>query len=137
MTRGRGENSWNVRADERRCRRQPARHAAPITKGVRGRPAGDYAALHPNDHVNHGQSINYVVPSAVKLAVPDARGPLMTALDGQAHAWRGRCAGRRRRPDQQPAKQLAGCLGPAVIGIGRFDKRPSALDRGRDDRRPQ
>lgn len=55
-----------------------------------GCQAGDYATLHPNDHVNHGQSTNDVVPSAVKLAVHDACGPLVAALYGLADAFAGR-----------------------------------------------
>jgi aspartate ammonia-lyase len=34
-----------------------------------GRPKGDYAACHPNDHVNLSQSTNDVYPSAVRLAL--------------------------------------------------------------------
>jgi aspartate ammonia-lyase len=33
-----------------------------------GRPRGDYAQLHPNEHVNLGQSTNDVVPTAIKIA---------------------------------------------------------------------
>ncbi len=33
-----------------------------------GRPRGDYAFLHPNEHVNLGQSTNDVYPSALRLA---------------------------------------------------------------------
>jgi len=33
-----------------------------------GRPKGDYAALHPNDHVNASQSTNDVYPTALRLA---------------------------------------------------------------------
>ncbi len=33
-----------------------------------GRERGDYAVLHPNEHVNMGQSTNDVVPTALKLA---------------------------------------------------------------------
>ncbi|MFL5614757.1 MAG: aspartate ammonia-lyase [Gemmatimonadaceae bacterium] len=34
-----------------------------------GRPRGDYAAIHPNNHVNLSQSTNDVYPTAVKLAL--------------------------------------------------------------------
>jgi aspartate ammonia-lyase len=34
-----------------------------------GKPRGDYAALHPNDHVNASQSTNDVYPTAVRLAL--------------------------------------------------------------------
>jgi aspartate ammonia-lyase len=44
-----------------------------------GHPLGEYHKLHPNDHVNRGQSTNDVYPTAVKLA-------LMRALDGLAAA---------------------------------------------------
>jgi aspartate ammonia-lyase len=33
-----------------------------------GKSAGDYEFVHPNDHVNQGQSTNDVMPSAIKLA---------------------------------------------------------------------
>lgn len=41
---------------------------------------GDYHRLHPNDHVNMGQSTNDVVPAAVKLALYEAAEPLVAAL---------------------------------------------------------
>ena len=34
-----------------------------------GRRAGDYSALHPNDHVNLSQSTNDVYPTAVRLTI--------------------------------------------------------------------
>lgn len=34
-----------------------------------GRSKGDYAVVHPNDHVNMGQSTNDVVPTAIRLAL--------------------------------------------------------------------
>ncbi|SED60615.1 aspartate ammonia-lyase [Rhodobacter sp. 24-YEA-8] len=54
---------------------------------ILGHEAGDYASLHPNDHVNHGQSTNDVVPSALKLAVYDATLPLVQALNHLADAF--------------------------------------------------
>ncbi|MCP4470863.1 MAG: aspartate ammonia-lyase [Gammaproteobacteria bacterium] len=33
-----------------------------------GKIPGDYSVIHPNDHVNQGQSTNDVLPSAIKLA---------------------------------------------------------------------
>lgn len=35
---------------------------------ILGRKKGDYAYLHPHDHVNQGQSTNDVVPTAIRLA---------------------------------------------------------------------
>ncbi|WP_033292484.1 aspartate ammonia-lyase [Amycolatopsis jejuensis] len=45
-----------------------------------GRERGDYAALHPLDHVNLGQSTNDVYPTAVKLALDRHLGELLAAL---------------------------------------------------------
>lgn len=59
---------------------------------ILGRAAGEYTVLHPNDHVNHGQSTNDVVPSALKLAVHGATGPLVAALDDLADAFAERAA---------------------------------------------
>ena len=41
-----------------------------------GHERGDYAFIHPNDHVNHSQSTNDTYPAAGKLALVDALGPL-------------------------------------------------------------
>ncbi|MEW5764107.1 MAG: aspartate ammonia-lyase [Acidobacteriota bacterium] len=35
---------------------------------ILGRPRGDYAHCHPNDHVNMSQSTNDVIPTAIKVA---------------------------------------------------------------------
>ncbi len=48
---------------------------------ILGRTAGDYDFLHPNDHINCGQSTNDVVPSAVKLAIFEKSGALVAALE--------------------------------------------------------
>lgn len=45
-----------------------------------GEEPGRYQRLHPNDHVNLGQSTNDVVPAAVKLALYEAGAPLVAAL---------------------------------------------------------
>ncbi|WP_292354342.1 aspartate ammonia-lyase [Mesorhizobium sp.] len=45
-----------------------------------GDEPGQYDRIHPNDHVNTGQSTNDVVPTAVKLAVYDKSQSLMDAL---------------------------------------------------------
>ena len=53
---------------------------------ILGRPLGDYAFIHPNDHVNRGQSTNDVLPSAVKLAVYEKSAGLIEALNGLVEA---------------------------------------------------
>ncbi|WP_413247983.1 aspartate ammonia-lyase [Sinomonas flava] len=45
-----------------------------------GREKGDYAALHPNDHVNLSQSTNDVYPTAVRVATVAGIEELVTAL---------------------------------------------------------
>ena len=51
-----------------------------------GEKPGNYDRLHPNDHVNMGQSTNDVLPSAVKLAVYDKSQALVGALEHLAAA---------------------------------------------------
>ncbi len=46
-----------------------------------GRPKGDYKFLHPNEHVNMGQSTNDVYPTALKLA---AYSEIMRLVDAMA-----------------------------------------------------
>ncbi len=46
-----------------------------------GRQRGDYAACHPNDHVNLGQSTNDVYPTAVRIATVFMLRNLLSALE--------------------------------------------------------
>ncbi|MEX0300988.1 MAG: aspartate ammonia-lyase [Leisingera sp.] len=55
-----------------------------------GRGPGDYAHLHPNDDVNHGQSTNDVYPTAIRLAVLSSTAPLCEALRGLQLAFEDR-----------------------------------------------
>ena len=55
---------------------------------ILGEPRGDYRRVHPNDHVNMGQSTNDVYPTAMRLAL----------LLGAAPLSRG-----RGRPGREPA----------------------------------
>lgn len=50
-------------------------------------PLGDYIFVHPNDHVNMGQSTNDVLPSAMKLAVYSAMNYTPDALSSLADAF--------------------------------------------------
>jgi aspartate ammonia-lyase len=49
---------------------------------ILGEPRGGYTRVHPNDHVNMGQSTNDVVPTATRLALLLGTAPLVAA--GQA-----------------------------------------------------
>ncbi|MBW0000833.1 MAG: class II fumarate hydratase [Verrucomicrobia bacterium] len=47
-----------------------------------GKPIGSKEPIHPNDHVNMGQSSNDVIPTAIHVAVAESiRGDLMPALE--------------------------------------------------------
>lgn len=52
-----------------------------------GHPLGDYAFIHPNDHVNHSQSTNDTYPAACKLAIVDALHPLLKSTDRLRQAF--------------------------------------------------
>jgi aspartate ammonia-lyase len=69
-----------------------ANRAAELLGGKRG----EYARVHPNDHVNMGQSTNDVYPTATRLALllahrglVDAARGLAAALEGRARAFDG------------------------------------------------
>jgi aspartate ammonia-lyase len=47
-----------------------------------GEPKGRYVVVHPNDHVNMGQSTNDVFPTAMRLAALARMQSLLQALDG-------------------------------------------------------
>jgi aspartate ammonia-lyase len=55
---------------------------------ILGEPRGVYRRVHPNDHVNMGQSTNDVFPTATRLALLLGAGPLVTAADGLAESFR-------------------------------------------------
>ena len=51
---------------------------------ILGAPRGTYTRVHPNDHVNMGQSTNDVYPTATRLALLLGAGPLVAAARGLA-----------------------------------------------------
>jgi aspartate ammonia-lyase len=52
-----------------------------------GHKIGDFAHIHPNDHVNLSQSTNDTYPTAVRIAIILAQRSLSEALDGLASAF--------------------------------------------------
>jgi aspartate ammonia-lyase len=50
-------------------------------------PLGTYARVHPNDHVNYGQSTNDVFPTAMRLATLLALEGLYPVMDGLAESF--------------------------------------------------
>jgi len=61
-----------------------ANRAAELLGGARG----EYRLVHPNDHVNKGQSTNDVFPTATRLALLLSHGPLVGAARALAAAFR-------------------------------------------------
>jgi len=57
-----------------------------------GGTRGDYSLVHPNDHVNCGQSTNDVIPTATRVAALSMLADLVGALPGLAGAFRSRAA---------------------------------------------
>ena len=51
-----------------------------------GRKRGDFATLHPNDHVNMAQSTNDIIPTAIRLAALEMLDPLLEVLEGLEQA---------------------------------------------------
>ena len=49
-----------------------------------GAPRGEYKAVHPNDHVNMGQSTNDVFPTATRLAILSSQSELLASARGLA-----------------------------------------------------
>ena len=65
-----------------------ANRAAELLGGARG----EYTRVHPNDHVNMGQSTNDVFPSATRLALLMGTKPLVDAAQALAGALAGKAA---------------------------------------------
>jgi aspartate ammonia-lyase len=59
---------------------------------ILGAPLGSYEKIHPNDHVNYGQSTNDVFPTAMRLATLLALRELYPVLDSLAAAFSARAA---------------------------------------------
>ena len=57
---------------------------------ILGEPRGVYSRVHPNDHVNMGQSTNDVYPTATRLALLLGAGPLVAAARGLADSLAGK-----------------------------------------------
>jgi aspartate ammonia-lyase len=54
---------------------------------ILGHPRGEYRVVHPNDHVNMGQSTNDVFPTATRVALLLDHGPLVDAARRLSNAF--------------------------------------------------
>ncbi|MBZ9854635.1 aspartate ammonia-lyase [Mesorhizobium sp. CA13] len=102
-----------------------------------GDQPGQYDRVHPNDHVNIGQSTNDVVPAAMKLAVYEKSQTLIDALTRLAEALEDRARAfedvlRLGRTCMQPAQPMR--LGQAFGGYAAAIRRLMAkLTAARDE----
>jgi aspartate ammonia-lyase len=77
---------------------------------ILGEPLGSYARVHPNDHVNYGQSTNDVFPTAMRLSALLALEELYPVLDELGSSFAGKAeefrdvlkAGRTHMQDATP-----------------------------------
>ncbi|MEB2846321.1 aspartate ammonia-lyase [Rhizobiales bacterium RZME27] len=77
MLEGSGGTSTNMNVNE---------VIANVVASRRGDALGAYVFVHPNDHVNLGQSTNDVIPTAMKLAVHRALAGMLSSIDKLAAA---------------------------------------------------
>lgn len=103
---------------------------------IMGEKAGRYDLIHPNDHVNLGQSTNDVLPSAVKLAIYEKSRSLIAALDNLSSTLGERAGafddvlriGRTCMQAAQPMR-LSQAFGGYASAVGRLrDKVAAARD---------
>lgn len=106
---------------------------------ILGQPRGSRAPVHPNDHVNMGQSSNDVFPSAIHVAaatavqedlVPALR-KLAKALEDKAHRFDGIVKiGRTHLQDATPVRlgqELLGHAAQARLGMTRAEQARDAM----------
>ena len=83
---------------------------------ILGGKLGEYAHVHPNDHVNYGQSTNDVFPTAMRLATLLALETLYPVLERSGSDLRGKGKGISRHHEVRP-HAYAGC-GADAAGAG-------------------
>ena len=93
---------------------------------------GDYSIVHPNDHVNQGQSTNDIVPTAGKMTVITLLQPLMEQLRALEQAFNKKAAefdsvikmGRTQLQDAVPVRlgqEFAAYASAVRRGLGRIE----------------
>ena len=69
---------------------------------ILGEPRGTYTRVHPNDHVNMGQSTNDVFPTATRLALLLGAAPLVAAARALADSLARKADEFARRAEDRP-----------------------------------
>jgi fumarate hydratase class II len=106
-----------------------------------GKPIGSRDPLHPNDHVNYGQSSNDTFPSAMQIAgaveiqlrlIPALKA-LHKALDQKARAWdKFVKIGRTHLMDATPVRvgqEFSGFAAAVALGVQRAERARDAMAR--------
>ncbi len=104
-----------------------------------GFPLGHRHPVHPNDHVNRGQSSNDVIPTAIHLAVRQELEPLRQALSGLHSALQEKAEefkdivklGRTHLQDAVPmtlGQEFSGYARQIELGIHRIEKTFDTLE---------
>ena len=96
----------------------------------RGQPRGDYTTIHPNEHVNMGQSTNDVYPTALKIAACRGVHDLIAAMAGLRACFEAKAAefapvikmGRTQLQDAVPMT-LGQEFGTYAVMIGEDEQR--------------
>jgi len=109
---------------------------ANIAIEISGGHRGEYAMIHPNDHVNYGQSTNDVIPTATRVAALLMLRDLVPALDGLAAELRRKAeafdgvlkAGRTHLQDAVPVR-LGQEFGAYAAAVGKCARRIEAAGR--------
>jgi len=94
-----------------------------------GAERGDYQRVHPNDHVNLGQSTNDVFPTAMRLAALALLGPLRNAVEQTVDAF-GQKADEFKAIVKSGRTHLQDAT-PLTLGQ-EFDAYAEALDKSRE-----
>ncbi|MDQ3069539.1 MAG: aspartate ammonia-lyase [Acidobacteriota bacterium] len=103
-----------------------------------GGKRGEYARVHPNDHVNMGQSTNDVYPTATRLAIlthhaalADSARELARALDAHAARWkRVLKTGRTHLQDAVPitlGQEFSGWAANVAVAVEELDHAAARL----------
>ena len=94
------------------------------------KPKGSYAPLHPNNHVNMGQSTNDVIPTASRLAVLLALPDLLAQLKGTINAL-STISKKYSKLEKVGRTHLQDAV-PITLGQ-EFDSYKEALEKSRDE----